>query len=349
MRQARFEELLRRYLNGECTPAEENEVEEWYQKLDENLPAWQRPRIGTDLKEMLWHRIQAKIRTTGARAETPPVLRQLWQPGAARWAAAAVLAAGVGLAALLPRPAPVATSPLIRSPAAPRWLTHTNTTARPRQLALTDGSTVTLQPNSTLRYPQVFAGNRREVHLRGEAFFQVARNPAKPFQVLSEQLTTTVLGTSFTVRAYPGQRQGLVMVRTGRVRVSPQCATSGGTQPLAAPIELLPNQQVACSADSRTLRKELVENPALLVARSFVFDDRPVAEVIQALEQAYGVPIVYDEAALAGCTVRIIFQNEPMFRKLDLLCKALGASYERDGAQVVFRSKGCASKPPARS
>jgi hypothetical protein len=97
------------------------------------------------------------------------------------------------------------------------------------------------------------------------------------------------------------------------------------------------------------MHKELVERPALLIPRPFTFDDRPVSEVLQALEHAYGVPIVYDEAALADCTVRLLFKNEPMFEKLDLLCKALGASYERAGTKVIFRSKGCGSKLSATS
>jgi ferric-dicitrate binding protein FerR (iron transport regulator) len=230
-----------------------------------------------------------------------------------------------------------------------QWITHTNVTSQVTQLALPDGSTVRLQPRSTLRYPSQFTDTRREVFLQGEAFFEVARNPVKPFLVVTDKVVTTVLGTSFTVRAYPEQLQAIVMVRTGRVRVSPRPssgASKGGR--VAAPLELIPNQQVAYSSEVLAMRKELVERPALLIPRPFTFDDRPVTEVIQALEHAYGVPIVYDEAALTGCTVRLIFKDEPMFEKLDLLCKALGASYERAGTKVIFHSKGCGNKlPPA--
>jgi ferric-dicitrate binding protein FerR (iron transport regulator) len=231
-----------------------------------------------------------------------------------------------------------------------QWITRTNATNQILRLALADGSTVALQPSSSLRYPPQFMGAQREVHLQGEAFFEVARNPAKPFLVVTEKLVTTVLGTSFTVRAYPNQPQALVMVRTGRVRVSPRANSAERTaRRVAAPLELIPNQQVAYSPEVLEMRKELVARPALLIPRPFTFDDRPVTEVIQALEHAYGVPIVYDEEALADCTVRLIFKDEPMFEKLDLLCKALGATYERSGTKVIFRSKGCGSKLSATS
>ena len=106
-------------------------------------------------------------------------------------------------------------------------------------------------------------------------------------------------------------------------------------------MELVPNQQVVYSPEGQELRKELVERPVLLVPQPFIFDDRPVTEVIQTLENAYGVPIVYDEAALTGCTVRLVFKDEPMFEKLDLLCKTLGASYERAGEKIIFHTAGC--------
>jgi hypothetical protein len=61
------------------------------------------------------------------------------------------------------------------------------------------------------------------------------------------------------------------------------------------------------------------------------------------------VPIVYDEEVLAGCTVRLLFKDEPLFEKLDLLCKTLGTSYERAGTKIIFHSKGCGDKLGATS
>jgi hypothetical protein len=104
---------------------------------------------------------------------------------------------------------------------------------------------------------------------------------------------------------------------------------------------LLPNQQVVYSASSPRLNKELVDKPVVLAPQSFEFEERPVAEVLEALEKAYGVDIVHDKEKLAGCTVSITFYDEPLFEKLGLLCKSLDAYYSLSDAQIILHSKGC--------
>lgn len=87
-----------------------------------------------------------------------------------------------------------------------------------RLLRLPDGSRVWVNQNTTLEYPEAFSGSTREVTLKGEAFFDVARNPQKPFIITSGGITTTVLGTSFSVKAYEGINPE-VRVVSGKVRV----------------------------------------------------------------------------------------------------------------------------------
>ncbi|MVM36762.1 hypothetical protein GO730_02260 [Spirosoma sp. HMF3257] len=84
---------------------------------------------------------------------------------------------------------------------------------------LPDGSKVTLYKGSQLRFPRTFTARQREVFLVGEAFFDVVRRPKQPFMVYTNQLITQVLGTSFTVRAYPNDKEAKVIVRTGKVSV----------------------------------------------------------------------------------------------------------------------------------
>ena len=219
-----------------------------------------------------------------------------------------------------------------------------NHTQHPQHLLLDDGSRVTLAPGSVLKYPTYLAGARREVYLTGEAFFKVAKNPARPFLVYTDKLVTTVLGTSFVVKGYAGQ-PGSVAVCEGRVAVQPrQGAELGATpnHPAAAGVLLLPNQQVTYSASTQHLAKALVDKPVILTPQPLAFKNRPVAEVLAALEKAYGVNIVYDPAKLSDCTVTITFEDDSLFEQLDTLCKALDASYEMaNNAQIIFASNGC--------
>ena len=220
-------------------------------------------------------------------------------------------------------------------------LTARNLYGHALPLALADGSTVTLRPGARLRYPARFVGAQRVVQLEGEAFFEVFHDARHPFRVLTDKLETTVLGTSFEVRAVPGQGAATVRVRTGRVRVQ---ARAGQPAPAEAAVELRPNQEVTYQPAAPALRPVLVPQPALLAPQTLTFEEQPVTTVLRSLEAGYGVPIRYDGAALAGCTVTLRFGAETLFEKLDMLSRVLGASYERTDTAINFRSTGCQSE-----
>jgi transmembrane sensor len=353
--EAEFYQLLQRYLDGRCTPAEQARVAQWYEQLHE--PAATTPPLPSQqaVQAAIWQRLRLDpVAAPAQPAEPTPRLRRLthnlWQQPQLRWAAGLGLLA-LGLGGLLPYArqwqAPVAVATTTER----GWTRHRNTTQQVQQLQLPDASRVTLQPGSSLRYTTALAGPRREVYLEGEAFFQVHKNPARPFLVFTNQVVTTVLGTSFDVQAYPGQAQALVAVREGKVAVQPRESAQldvTPAHPAKLGVLLLPNQQVVYSVASRQLKKELVARPALLAPQAFEFEERPVAEVFAALEKAYGVPIHYDQQKLAGCTVSITFYDEPLFDKLGLLCKSLGAYYTLADTQITIHSTGCQARlaPP---
>jgi len=87
-----------------------------------------------------------------------------------------------------------------------------------RLLRLPDGTRVWLNQNTKIEYPKQFASNERMIKLNGEAFFEVKRDPSRPFIISSGVIKTTVLGTSFNVKAYNGNAPE-VHVRTGKVKV----------------------------------------------------------------------------------------------------------------------------------
>jgi ferric-dicitrate binding protein FerR (iron transport regulator) len=214
------------------------------------------------------------------------------------------------------------------------WRVYTNASAYETRVALPDGSAVRLAPASTLKYRRTADGTRRVAYLTGAGSFAIFHDAQHPFSVYTDQVVSTVLGTSFRVRAYAGQPEVQVQVLTGAVRVSPR-------EPSATGVVVRPNQQAVYSPARRQLRRELVAKPALLVPQSFVFDDRPVAEVLASLEKAYGVDIVYDAAALRSCTINLTLHDEPLFAKLDLLCETLGSTYEQTDGRIVFHAQPC--------
>ncbi|WP_428656235.1 FecR family protein [Runella sp.] len=214
-----------------------------------------------------------------------------------------------------------------------------NTTDQIQAFPLSDGSLVRLAPKSRLSYGKKF-GNLREVYLDGEAYFEVKRDPEHPFLVYAAETVTKVLGTSFTVRAFPGKPSVNVSVREGKVSVSSREDLSSDVRNT---VLLTANQQVTFERNGENSVKSLVENPGTItpVMKELVYRDRSAADILHDLEQQYGVEIVYDEAALKKCFVTISFSDEVFYERVRLLCRTIGAQYETVDTQIVIKSNGC--------
>jgi len=229
-----------------------------------------------------------------------------------------------------------------------------NKTTGVLRINLADGSIVSLQPNSKVSFPTQFNnGEKREVFLSGEAFFEVTKNPNRPFVVYANELITKVIGTSFTIKAFPKDKEVTVNVKTGQVSVSvAKQATNPQTvsQRELEGIVLFPNQKAVLSRQDVRLVKSLVENPALIaietpahkpIRGSFEFDASPASSVFKAIELAYGVDIVFDETLFSTCEFTGNINDESLYEKLDIICKSIEAKYQILDAQIIISGKGC--------
>lgn len=221
---------------------------------------------------------------------------------------------------------------------------HTNGSQTPETLTLPDGSRITLAPQSRISYARLFdTASTRDVYLLGEAFFEVTKNPRRPFRVFANEIVTKVLGTSFTIRSFEKDTAISVTVRTGKVSVYalPQTSATGKT----SEIILTPNQQLVYEKAQQKFQKELLGTPVMItpctIEQSMVYDEAPLEKVFNDLSKAYGINIVCDSDALEKCTVTADLKNEPFFQKLDLICRAIGARYELIDGQVVVEAPGC--------
>ncbi|WP_338874703.1 FecR domain-containing protein [Spirosoma sp. SC4-14] len=223
-----------------------------------------------------------------------------------------------------------------------------NETGKTQLIRLPDGSRVALQNGSRISYPVTFTTHQRDVFLVGEAFFDVVRRPKQPFMVYTNQLTTKVLGTSFTVRAYANDKEAKVIVRTGKVSVftTPASGKPDAIDTKSPAVILTPNQEVTFDRDEKQLKRALVKEPEPLPStteqtQTMVFEHTPVVSVFKKLESTYGILINYDADLLTGCELTADFSNESLFERLDLICRATESRYEVIDAQIVIYSKGC--------
>ncbi len=225
-----------------------------------------------------------------------------------------------------------------------KWIKIINDDNGTKPVSLPDGSTVRLSPKSKLSYPAVFVKAEREVLLNGEAFFEVTKNPRSPFKVYTSDIVTTVLGTSFTVKAFDGDKDVRVVVKTGKVTVATNTARDETRDPEKNQLVLLPNQQVVYHRDEQKMKRSLIGNPSPVGqpdTANLVFENAPVARVFESLQKQYEVQIIYDADLLADCQLTAELGQEPLFEKLAMICKAIQARYELIDGQIIIHGSSC--------
>ncbi|MNJ98924.1 fec operon regulator FecR [compost metagenome] len=168
-----------------------------------------------------------------------------------------------------------------------------NTIETPRggqyQIKLPDGTKVWLNASSSLRYPAAFTGNSRTVELKGEAYFEVAKDKRKPFKLRSARQELTVLGTHFNISAYTDESQVKTTLLEGSVQISPtegEAAKKG--------LVLKPGQQSQLSAAGLTVKTADTEEAVAWKNGYFKFNDEDIATILKKISRWYDVDIQYE-------------------------------------------------------
>ena len=157
---------------------------------------------------------------------------------------------------------------------------------------LADGTTVHLNAGSKLTYPVRFAGKRRVVALEGEAYFDVVKDETRPFIVQTHLGEVTVLGTAFNINAYTDASVYTTLVH-GKVQFS---SSSIGT------IILSPGEQAVVSANGSEKRMVDLDEYVGWVDGRYVFNNRPLGEIMQTFERWYDIQVYYETPHLRDIT-----------------------------------------------
>jgi transmembrane sensor len=214
----------------------------------------------------------------------------------------------------------------------------------PMPIKLPDGSTVVLEKNSQIRFEKDFKGTVRTVYFKGEALFDVVKNPDKPFIVYAGDLVTKVLGTSFHIKALDKAENVTVNVIRGRVSVFAN-KKEKLKDPETDGLILTPNQKVTFTKLEERLKRSLIEQPTVIIPQQdlqqMVYDEAPVSTIFKGIEKAYGVEIVFDEENMKGCELTMTLRNEPLFDKLAIICKNIGATSKVVDAKIIIEGGNC--------
>ena len=171
---------------------------------------------------------------------------------------------------------------------------NTITTARGNQyqLILADGSKVWLNSASSLRFPTAFTGDKREVELDGEGYFEVAKNAAKPFHVKTNTQDIEVLGTHFNVNAYKDEETIKTTLLEGRVKVN---SAIGNRQSAI----LKPGEQASVSQSSQqsqSITVQTVDLDQVMAWKNgwFEFDSTDIKTIMRQISRWYDVDVRYE-------------------------------------------------------
>lgn len=198
------------------------------------------------------------------------------------------------------------------------------------QIILDDGTQVTLNANSRLEYPKQFpAEGTREVHLTGEARFEVAKDSARPFIVSSGKMQTQVLGTVFDVNAYPGKVAAVTLFQ-GRVRVSDEKQTQQK--------DILPGQQAILSEDNGfTISEAQLTATEGWTKGEFSFDDAELAEIMKSVGTWYNTSIIFHSPDLLKQRIHFRFPRTTSLEEVVQALNDLGiAKLEQKKGKVII-------------
>ncbi|MGX5691046.1 FecR family protein [Arcticibacter tournemirensis] len=165
-----------------------------------------------------------------------------------------------------------------------------NTIATPRggqyQLILPDGTNVWLNSTSSLKFPAVFKGNERRVELSGEAYFEVAKDKAKPFYVSAKDMEVKVLGTHFNIAAYSDEDNVRATLLEGSVKVN-----RGTMESL-----ILPGQEALATSGQKgfTVRQADTEKAVAWKNGYFLFRDESIESLMTTISRWYDMDVYYD-------------------------------------------------------
>lgn len=363
MSQEQFWILLTRKIAGEASPEELAELE----KLVQQHPEWQyalqnlediwnsHPPVDLSQEEDAYlihlHRMQEKNIPFGKKAEEEAAVFELEAPPSNKrrrigWITAGIAAAASVAAIFFFKPGTGAEKEIAS-------INEISTRLGSKtRIQLPDGSIVWLNAGSKLVYDKDFGKEERPVTLSGEGFFDVARDPSKPFIVRTANIEVRVLGTVFNVKAYPEDKSSETSLIHGSLEVSIKSRPRDKII-LSSNEKLVVENKTITSRDSLSGDKDLPVmslnqikhnpldnsvNETQWIDNKLVFDNEPFADIAVKMERWFGVEIEITDSSLAAKRMTGKFERENIEQALEGLSYASTTSFvfERKGNKIII-------------
>ncbi len=215
----------------------------------------------------------------------------------------------------------------------PMTLAQTST-GETKLIQLEDGTQISLNENSQLKYPTAFIGNTRQVELTGEAYFEVQSNPNKPFEVMMDEAKVRVLGTVFNIRNLTNEKEITVSVEEGKVELS---------SPSIDKAVILTKDEVGTynqTTQQLTENKVNNKNASAWKSRVLTYKNTPLQSVINDLEQQFGTKTIITSETMNNCLVTARFTDTTPKKVLDYMVSLYSMELKEIDASTYELSKG---------
>lgn len=200
-------------------------------------------------------------------------------------------------------------------------------------VTLPDGSKAWLNSESKLTYSAEFNIAKRELQLEGEAYFEVAHNPQKPFIVRSKDMSVEALGTAFSVKAYNEDSLISSVLMRGKVRVT----TPSGE------LTLLPNEKVMFDKTSHTMKQSKVTNATAFkgwINNELHFENESLDEIAKSIQRMYNVDVMFASENIKNQRYTGTVNNKSLESVLNFIKLTSPVSFKINKKQVtLFENK----------
>lgn len=197
------------------------------------------------------------------------------------------------------------------------------------QLVLADGSKVWLNAGSSIRFPIAFSQTERSVAIKGEVYFEIAKDKKRPFKVQSGTQRLEVLGTHFNVNAYDDEAEIKTTLLEGSLRVI------GGVR--GHTTILKPGQQARLSGSTGQMDvvKVDIEEAVSWKNGYFIFDNEEIHSVMRKISRWYGVEVVYANAQISENFGGTISKFENVSQVLKILEATGTIHFKIEGRKII--------------
>lgn len=322
------------YLSGELDPTMKGELEAWVNASEENRryflqreELWFSAVCGEELEKFGADKAFEAFRRRIKAAEAQPAV------GQSRWRKILRYVAAVAVLCMVAHFSYRQGGQDLKDRLA--WIEVEAPAGSQTRMRLPDSTLVVLNAGSRMVYAQDFGVESREVQLEGEGYFEVTRNEQQPFQVSSENIALTVLGTKFNFRDYPQEDEVVVSLREGLVTLDNRIREE-------VPMTLKPDERMVMDKNQGRMKRERMATNTYLkwMDGKLEFDGTPLDKVIQVLERAYDASIRLEEESLGGLRLYGSFnRNEQGLADILNILQATGKinyRLQKDSVIVIY-------------